>query len=206
MDGRQRVQLQDYLRDRAKQASSGESVKTDWALYVSLREKIAAGEKVDLRPYAGTKIAGPQLEQLLDIQTKGKDPKKAPEVASAEQQMSAYVNQLGLSGERDQPKKGQFTAAAQDLFNEHLKRTGKGPSFEERQAILDKLVVETVTKPGFFYDTKAPTYTLPRDQIRAKVGQPPAPQQAVRVNSVEEARKLPAGTRFIDPSGVERIR
>ena len=202
MDGRQRVQLQDYLRDRAKQAASGDSVKTDWATYITLREKLAAGEKVDLRPYAGTKLAGPQLEQLLDIQTKKSDPNKAPEVASAEQQMSSYINQLGLSGERDQPKKGQFTAAAQDLFNEHLKRTGKEPTFDERRDILDKLVVETVTKPGLIWDTKAPTYTLPRDQLRAKV----APAGPVRVQSVEEARKLAPGTRFVDPSGVERIR
>lgn len=163
MDGHGRVQLQDYLRQRAKQAASGEKVKTDWETYIDLRTRLAAGEQVDLRPYT-TKIAGPQMEQLLDIQTKGKDPKKQPEVVSMEQQLRAAATELKLSGAKKEEERGQFHNAAHELFNEHLKRTGKEPTYDERQAMLDKLITQVVTHEGWFLDTKKPLYTLPREQ------------------------------------------
>ena len=188
MDGKGRVQLQDYLRERAKKAAEGTPVKTDWGLYVDLRERLAAGEKVDLRPYAGTRIAGAQLEQLLDIQTRVRDPKKAPEVASTEQQMGTYIAQMDLGGEKHAEKRGQFTAAAYDLFNEHLKRTGKEPTYEDRQKILDRLTTETVTKPGVLWDSKGKTFTLPR------------------VTNDQQWQALKKGDRYLDPTGNVRIK
>ncbi len=157
MNGRERVQLQDHLRDRAKQAASGESVKTDWTAYIDAREKLAAGEKVDLRLLT-TKVAPAQLEQLLDIQTKSRDPGKRVEVATSEQQLGAYTRQIDLKGE----KLGQFQAAAYDRFNMHLKAKGKEPTYDERQAILDQLTQEVVTDKGIIWDSKAPAYQAPK--------------------------------------------
>lgn len=210
MSGRERVQLQDSMRARAERVATGAKVKTDWNAYIDAREKLANGERVDLRGMT-EKIAPAQLEQLLDIQTRRSDPKKAPEVASAEQQVSTYVDTLKLGGSKKAEERGKFKAAAQDLFNEHLRRTGKEPTFDERQQILDKLTVNVVTKPGWLWDTKAPAYTLPRDQLRTQMvpGESPVQQTTsgpVRVKSLEEARALPKGTRFIDPNGVQRIR
>lgn len=202
MDGKERVQLQEHIRAAAERRAGGGSVKTDWATYIDLRERLARGEKVELRAYT-EKVAPGQLEQLLDIQTKASKPAKAPEVATAEQQLSATVGAMDLgSGSAARERKGQFVAAAQDMFNEHAKRTGKEPDFSERQAILDKLTVEVVTKKGMLWDTKGPVYTLPREEIRRQF----SPGQLPRVRTVEEARALPAGTRFIDPQGVERVR
>ena len=204
MDGRGRVELQDYLKTKAKQAAEGTSVKTDWATYIELREKLATGEKINLVPFT-TKIAPKEMEQLLDIQTKVKSPGKVPEVASSEQQLGAFVDSLGLKGDND----GKFKAAAYDLFNEHFKRTGKEPTFEERDKIMRDLNKEIVTKPGWLWDTKDPAFKAERD-VRNKalgVGQPPAAPSALpRVRNVEEARALKPGTRFIDPDGVERVR
>jgi hypothetical protein len=199
MNGRERVQLQDHLRDRAKQAATGESVKTDWAAYIDLREKLAAGEKVDLRPLT-TKIAPAQLEQLLDIQTKTRDPKKAPEVATSEQQIASFTKQMDLKNE----KLGQFQSAAYDLFNEHLKAKGKEPTYEERQAILDGLTKDIVIKTrSAWFDQTGPAYTAPRDVRNKAVPVAGAPR---KVTTVDEARALPPGTKFIDPQGIERIR
>lgn len=159
MNGRERVQLQEHLIDRAKLADTGGLArKTDWPTYIDAREKLFAGEKVDLRLLT-TKIAGPQMEQLLDIQTKVRTPKKAVEVASTEQQVGAFAKQMDLKGE----KLGQFQSAAYDLFNEHLKTKGKEPTFDERQVILDNLVKEIVIKPGWLWDTTGPAYQAPRD-------------------------------------------
>lgn len=160
MNGRERVQLQEHLVDRARQAAdraAGIAPKTDWATYIDTREKLARGEKVDLRLLT-TKIAPAQLEQLLDIQTKTRDPKKAPEVATSEQQLSAFTKTLDLKNE----KLGQFQAAAYDRFNMHLQAKGKEPTYEERQAILDQLTLEVVTKPGFLWDSTAPAYQAPK--------------------------------------------
>jgi hypothetical protein len=163
MNGRERVTLQDYLKDRAKQAASGETVKTDWKVYIDAREKLfsddpAVRDSVNLQALT-TKIAGPQLEQLLDIKTKRNNPGKTVEVATSEQQIGSFTRQMDLKGE----KLGQFQAAAYDLFNEHLKAKGKEPTYDERQAILDKLVQDVVIKPGWIWDTRGPAYTAPRD-------------------------------------------
>lgn len=201
MDGRGRVELQDYLRTRAKQASEGTTVKTDWATYIDAREKLAAGEKVNLVALT-TKIAPAQMEQLLDIQTKAKNPSKAPEVASSEQQLGAFTTSLDLKGENV----GKFKAAAYDMFNEHLKRTGKEPTFEERDKIMRDLNREIVTKPGWLWDTKEPAFKAEPETRRRALAAPAAPTAPLRVKNVEEARALKPGTVFIDPQGVERIR
>lgn len=201
MDGRGRVELQDYLRTRAKQASEGTQVKTDWATYIDVREKLAAGEKVNLVALT-TKIAPAQMEQLLDIQTRAKNPSKAPEVASSEQQLGAFTTSLDLKGEN----LGKFKAAAYDMFNEHLKRTGKEPTFEERDKIMRDLNREIVTKPGWLWDTKEPAFKAEPETRRRALTAPAAPTAPLRVKNVEEARALKPGTVFIDPQGVERIR
>jgi hypothetical protein len=201
MNGRERATLKDWQREKAKQAASGENVKTDWATYIDTRERLAAGENVDLRPLT-TKVAPAQMEQLLDIKTRTRDPKKAPEVATAEQQVSSYVNTLKLTGQNDAEKRGKFQGAAQDLFNEHLKRTGKEPTFEERQKILDQLSVEVVTKPGWLWDTTGPAYELPREDLRRRV----APAAPARVATQEEWARLPKGTRYVAPDGTTRTK
>lgn len=198
MDGRGRVELQDYLRTRAKQAAEGTVVKTDWATYIDAREKLAAGEKVNLVALT-TKVAPAQMEQLLDIQTKARTPEKQKEVATAEQQLSAFVDGLQLKGEKD----GKFKAAAYDLFNEHLRRTGKEPTFEERDRIMRDLNKEIVTKPGFLWDTKNPAFMAERD-VRNKalgVGQTP-----VRITTDAEWARLPKGTQYLDPDGNPRTK
>lgn len=208
MDGRARVQLQEHLADRARAAANRDAVvKTDWNTYIDLREKLAAGEKVDLRPYAGTKIGPAQMEQLLDIQTKVV---KDKEVATSQQQLSAYAAQLKL------PKDtlGMFQSAAQAEFDAFkASHSGRLPSFKERQEILDRLVMERdnewwqfSTKRAFEMsaDERAEAKLKPSSKIRSE--STAAMTGPVRVDSVEEARALPKGTRFIDPQGIERIR
>ena len=196
-------ELMRFEKERAQQASSGEKVKTDWVLYLETRSKLAAGENVDLRPLA-TRIAGPQLEQLVDIQTKRTAPGKTPEVATSEQQLSAAVSRLQIKDE----DKGQFVSRAYEEFNEVLKRTGKEPSFDDRQKIIDKLTMDVVTDKGAIWDSKEKGYKLtPEQQAKTKFSaQPDGQTKAIRVKTPAEARALPKGTHFIDPNGVERIR
>ena len=162
MNGRERVQLQEHLVDRSRVLAAGTSVKTDWPTYIAAREALASTDPevrkaVNLTALS-TKVAPAQLEQLLDLKTKTSDPKKAPEVATSEQQIGSFTRSMDLKGERV----GQFQSAAYDLFNEHLKAKGKEPTYDERQVILDKLVSEIVIKPGYIWDTTGPAYTAPK--------------------------------------------
>jgi hypothetical protein len=203
MDGKGRVQLQDYVKEKAKQAAAGTQVKTDWATYIDAREKLAAGEKVNLVALT-TKIAPAQMEQLLDIQNKTKTPSKAPEVATSEQQLGAFTRTLDLKGDN----LGKFQSAAYDLFNEHLKRTGKEPTYDERDKILRDLNREIVTKPGFLWDTKEPAFKADRE-VRNKalgVGAAPAAAGPVRIATEAEWARLPKGTVYIDPQGNQRTK
>jgi len=193
MDGRERVQLQEHLRVKADRLTVGKTVKTDWKTYIDTREALFNGTKVNLAGLT-EKIAPAQLEQLLDIQTKTSKPGKLPEVAMSEQQIGAYTNTLNLGGENNATKRGQFTGAAQDLFNEHLKRTGKEPDFDERQKILDKLTTSVVTKKGFLWDDTAPAYTLPRDQVRSTMQPTTAPATAPK-------EKFTVGQTYTDAKG-----
>jgi hypothetical protein len=201
MDGRNRVQLQDYVKEKAKQAATGTPVKTDWATYIDAREKLAAGEKVNLVALT-TKVAPAQIEQLLDIQTKTRTPSKAPEVATSEQQLAAFTRSLDLKGENV----GKFQSAAYDLFNEHLKRTGKEPTYDEREKIMRDLNREIVTKPGFLWDTKDPAFKADREVRNKALGVGAAPAAPVRITSTEEWARLPKGTVYIDPQGNQRTK
>lgn len=154
MDGRERAQLLDWQESRARRLAEGRPVKTDWPTYIELRQRMAAGEKIDLRLYT-EKLAGPQLEQLLDLQGRPQQ-----EVVTVIQQINAASNALGLKGEN----LGLFESAAQDALAEAQRRAGKPLTFEERRAVLDALAREVVLKPGWLWDTKGPTYKLPREE------------------------------------------
>jgi hypothetical protein len=198
MNGKERAQLGDWQREKVKQIATGIPPKTDWGVYIDLREKLAAGDTVDLRPYAGTKLAPAQLEQLLDIQTSVKKGKTI-EVATDEQQVASYTKTLKLKGE----KLGQFQSVASDRFNMFLERTGKLPTYDERQKILDQMTKDVVTDKGMIWDTTAPVYQAPKD-VRDK--QAPLQIGPVKVRTRAEALALKPGTLFIDPNGVERTR
>lgn len=146
-----------------KAEAKGSKPETDWAVYEQVRAKIASGTlDVPVSTFRD-RIAPGEIEKLIDFKTKRDDPKKAPEVATTEQQIGAFTKQMELKGE----KLGQFQSAAYDLFNEHLKAKGKEPTFDERQAILDGLVKEIVIKPGWLWDTKGPAYQAPRETRNA---------------------------------------
>lgn len=204
MDGKERASLADWQRARAERVAKGGKVETDWDLYLQLREQLAAGDPVNLRAYT-ERIAPAQLEQLVDIQTKARSPGKQPEVATSEQQLSAYTSRLKLKGER----LGQFKSAAYDAFNEHLRRTGKEPTFDERQKILDALTIEVVTHKGWLWDTTRPAYQATREQRQPVLDAalpPPGPVALPRVTTIEQWRRLEKGTRYIAPDGKERIK
>lgn len=185
MDGRARVQLQEHLADRARAANNREaSTKTDWVTYIELREKLANGEDVDLRPFAGTKIAGPQMEQLLDIKGKGKADK---DVASSAQQIGSYSKELKLPKD----KQGMFESAAQTEFDTwKTAHGGKLPNFTERKKILDELLLERENE-WYQFGTKR-AFEMPAGERGAtKLKDKPATVSARPASAVADLKNNP---------------
>lgn len=175
------------MRARAKEGR-GESIKTDWDTYTKLRN-LPPEEfvKLNLREHID-KLAGPQLEQLLDLQDRYRKPDKESEARTSEQQLSAFTKTLGLKDK----KLGQFQSAYGDELAGFIKKNNRQPSYEERQKLLDGLVM--VQKDGWFSDTL--NYEVGTEQ-RVRPGTAPATTPA-------PARSAPKVGTVVQISGSDR--
>jgi len=166
MSGRERVQLQEAQRARAERLATGAPVKTDVATYIDLREKLANGEKVDLRAYV-EKISPSDMERLLDLQDAlrtggvkqdtmltdearirnalvnlGVDPKKDPETA------------VKLTGEIDRRVRAASAA-----------KGGKDLTADEKQAIVDRVMLDKVYVDEWGRDPEKPVVLLTPEEM-----------------------------------------
>ncbi len=196
--------------------TGGGPVKTDpethrelWAMYGDDREKFA---QVNLRQY-GMKLSTQDFEQLVKLQSDIRTGKGQKDSVSFNNKVNAMIEQLGITGNAKQnvEKRGAFRRAAQVDF-ERMTAGGKVLTPVQEDELLDSLVKDiTLKRRSWWADETGPAYTAPADVRDRELGRTaPAtaqrPAAPVRVRTVEEARALPKGTRFIDPQGVERIR
>lgn len=166
MDGRNRVQLQEAQRVRADRLAAGKAVKTDMLTYIDVREKLAAGEKVNLRAYT-EKIAPAQMEQLLDIQSAAsKAGVKQDSMLTDEGRINSALISLGID-----KKKNPETAVL--LTNEIDRRVrvasavkgGKDLTADEKQAIVDRVVMDKVYVDEWGRDPQKPLALLKPEEV-----------------------------------------
>lgn len=148
MDGRERVQLQDYLRQRAEHmANKGrEAVKTDPLELSRLLDMQArdpeAFKAVRMEAYA-YKISGSDLEQLARSQRELLNPKPDKDVVSFNNKVTARIEMMGATGERHAAQRGQFRLAAQKEFERAVAANGgKALKPEDEDKVLDRLLLE----------------------------------------------------------------
>jgi hypothetical protein len=150
MDGKERVQLQDYLQKRAEHlaANGNKAVKTDpralAKIYDMMRDDPEGFKKQRMEPLM-LSIGASDMEQIARVQRDMLKPDSATEVATSQQQMSTYTG--GFTGE----KRATFEGAALSEFFAHQQAKGKPPTFEERRAILDRLVMDGEVRSGAWY-------------------------------------------------------
>jgi hypothetical protein len=170
MDGRQRVQLQEHLIDRARMASERSQPKTDWATYIDARERLARGENVDLRPLT-TKIAGPQMEQLLDLKTAGtKAGPKQDEMITDHQRIQIALTGLGIDAKKHPDEAGLFTSEVDRRVRaESAARGGKNLTADEKQKVVDAVAMDKVYTPGFLMRGDAKPLALIKAEDLGKV-------------------------------------
>lgn len=211
MNGRERVQLQDYLKERSKKAAEGTPVKTNPAemgrLLDMARDNPDEFKKLRMEPLS-LKLAQSDLEQIAALQRRMLKPETEKDALTVVQQIGSYARPM-------KPKqRQQFESAALAEVVKFQAENNRAPNQAERTELFDALAVKAVLEDDFlWFDLEKPVYQLtPEERTRARIPAPipgatPAPAAApVRVKTVEEARKLAPGTRFIDPQGVERIR
>lgn len=167
MSGRERAQLQESQRVRAERAAAGTPVKTDMLTYIDVREKLARGEKVDLRAYT-EKIGKPEMEQLLDIQgalrTGGV---KQDTMVTDEGRINNALVGLGIDKKKD-------PETAVMLTNEIDRRVraasaakgGKDLTADEKQAIVDRVVMDKVYIDEWGTDPQKPLALVTPDEMR----------------------------------------
>lgn len=141
----------------AEKVAGGVEVKTDpnvyYALSLSAAEDPTGFQAQDLRTFFD-KLSPSARKHFIDLQAKvGKDGEK-DEIATVTQQKSAMVQALGLKGE----KAGVFHQQADAALLAAQREKGKPLSQEERQRVLDRLVLEGTTPGAWFGTSKTMAY------------------------------------------------
>lgn len=167
MDGKDRMQITQHYQAEARRRASeaeGKSVKTD----MTVLERIYAmprDEFLQTRISAlSDRLSRGDMEELIKRQATMRDPNKAPQAFTSEQQISIAMDQMKLGGSGNQEKRGEFRSQVGNAFRAFANENGRTPNEEERQRILDRLTTEVVTHDGFLWDTKKRAYTLTPDE------------------------------------------
>lgn len=167
MNGRERAQLQESQRTRAERAAAGTPVKTDMLTYIDTREKLARGEKVDLRALT-EKIGKTEMETLIDIQTTAsKGGVKQDSMLTDEARINSAIVGLGIDKKKN-------PEAAVGLTNEIDRRVraasatkgGKDLTADEKQGIVDRVVMDKVYVDEWGTDPQKPLALLTPDEMK----------------------------------------
>lgn len=199
MDGRSRVQLQDYLRQRAEHfaAQGTKPVKTDplalAAVYDMMRDNPDEFKTLRMESLA-FKLAGSDLEQVARIQRDMRSPSAEKDIVSLSAQLGPYTDTMNKAD------KALFESKAFQQVIEFQQANKRPPNSQERQQLLDGLAMEVVTHKGMLWDSKSPRYKLTAEQA-AKTAGPP-----VQVKTADDYNKLPKGTTYVAPDGTTRTK
>jgi hypothetical protein len=147
--------------------AQGTPVKTDMLTYIDTREKLARGEKVDLRALT-EKIGKTEMETLLDIQTTAsKGGVKQDSMLTDEGRINAAIVGLGIDKKKN-------PEAAAGLTNEIDRRVraasaakgGKELTADEKQGIVDRVVMDKVYVDEWGTDPQKPLALLTPDELK----------------------------------------
>lgn len=146
MDGRDL----EALRRTARAESEAREVKTDPNVYYALT--MAATQDTnfkneDLRRYFD-RLSPTDRKHFIDLQAKTARPEDIDQVASAQQQVNAVIKSLRFKDEQA----GVFTMQANKALFAAQREKGRALNQEERQKVLDRLVLQGET-PGVLWNS-----------------------------------------------------
>jgi hypothetical protein len=136
------------LKNTAKAAAEGNQVKTDPNIYYALTLASAQDPnfgKEDLRKYAD-KLSPTDFKHFVDVQGRAVKGGETDQIATVTQQKDAIVKALELKG----PDAGVFHQVADKALFAAQAENGKPLTQEQRQKVLDRLVLEGTTPGSWF--------------------------------------------------------
>lgn len=142
MDGKERVAINAHYEAEAKRRRSeaeGKPVKSDMRVIENLYS-MPKDDFLNLRiSTLGDKLSRADMEEQIKRQAALRDPKKAPEVVSMEQQVSATAQQMRIKDENA----GAFKQAVYTELTAAAKANGgKELDYEARQKVIDRLTIK----------------------------------------------------------------
>ena len=175
----------------ARIEAEGRPIRTDWTLYLTLREQADSDPKgfakLDLKEYVD-RIGGSQLEQLQDIKTRNLDAITGllkNKSVTLTQQMNATMQTLGI---KRAESKGKFLSFVQGAVDDATQAKGNPLSFDERQKIIDTAVLKGPDPDALFFGQKRMFELTGEQRTRFK---PNAATDAPdsEINAINEALK-----------------
>lgn len=167
MNGRERAALQESIRTRSERLAAGKAVKTDMLTYIDVREKLARGETVNLRAYT-EKIAPAQMEQLLDIQSSAaKGGVKQDSMMTDEARINNALVGLGIDKKKTPDVAARLTLEIdRQVRVASAAKGGKDLTADEKQAIVDRVVMDKVYVNEWGRDPQKPVALMTPDEMR----------------------------------------
>lgn len=150
MDGKQLEALRRTARADQEAALAKQQVKTDPNIYYALATMAGAApeqfKQQDLRNFFD-KLSPGDREHFINLQTKAQKPQETDQVVTVGAQKNAMVQTLGLKKEAA----GLFHQQADKALFAAQQEKGKPLNQDERQKVLDKLVVQGEIQYGSFF-------------------------------------------------------
>ena len=165
MNGRERVQLQEAQRVRAERLAEGRAVKTDFKTWYEVQERIARGERVDLRAYT-EKISGSDLQALAKAQQTVAKPGELEGYFSKQQRVEGAFQEITGKPAKDDPARAYTFQKAVDnamLAESAAKKRALTPA--EEQDVVDRVTKDMVYVKGFVSNSQMPAALVPREDL-----------------------------------------
>lgn len=138
----------------------GQQPQTDLKLYEELkREALLEPEKFKARnlPAIAAQLDTDALGRLMGVQAEMKKGGAQPEFITEQKQLSLAYTDMGLEGKGDAAKRDEFERAYYKEIEARFKATGKKPSQQERQEIINQMKLPFV-REGWIFDDTVPAY------------------------------------------------
>lgn len=142
------------LRKDAKHLSEGSAAKTDPNLYYELRDLAARDpdkfRNLDLRQFF-PRLGKGDRETMIDLQMNLEKPEKQRDLRTLSQQLDGAYRSMGWKGS-DGEKKGVFEQRVLEALRTEQMRNGNKPlNDEQRQKIIDKMMLQGEVLSGRWY-------------------------------------------------------
>lgn len=166
-------ELMNWEQARAARLAAGaKAPRTDMPTYIDLREKLAAGEPVNLRAYT-EKVSPADMEKLLDIQTASRKPGERDGLLTTHERVKkATFDLYGPNADKAKPAE---VYALQTEIDKRIRAQsnalGRKLKPDEEQAAVDSVVLDKVYVSGSWFgaDEKPVALLTPAEQKNAYV-------------------------------------